>query len=151
MLVCVAASRSEHLHRRPAFVLRPAVGHQRVPARDLAVHLLLADRAPAPALPGLGARAVGVQEHEMRRAPAQAGEQRDRAAGERERPARVDHDRAAAQDGGENPRVVPGVQQRAAPRAVVGVDDPRHASIDGPAQQGGLAGAGHTGDDDDRV
>ena len=87
----------------------------------------------------------------MRRAAAQAGEQRDRAAGERERPARVDHDRAAAGDGGEDPRVVPGVQQRAAARAIVGVDDARHASIDGPAQQGGLPRAGHTGDDDDRV
>ena len=87
----------------------------------------------------------------MGRAAAQAGEQRDRAAGERERPARVDHDRAAAGDGGEDPRVVPGVQQRAAARAIVGVDDTRHASIDGPAQQGGLPRAGHTGDDDDRV
>jgi hypothetical protein len=92
-----------------------------------------------------------VQEHEVRGASPGPREQRDRAAGERERAARVDHDRAPAGDGGDDPRVVPGVQERAAAGAIVGVDDPRHPSIDGSAQQRGLPRAGHAGDHDDRV
>ena len=43
---------------------------------------------------------------------------------------------------------MPGVQQRAAAGAVVGVDDARDRAIDGPAQQRRLPRAGHAGDDD---
>ena len=68
-----------------------------------------------------------------------------------QRAARVDHDGAAAGDRRRDPRVVAGVEERAAAGAVVGVDDPRDGAIDDAAQQRGLPRAGHAGDDDHRV
>ena len=109
--------------RDSARTLRPALaadaaGPQAAPARPLAVHDARAPARGRGALAGLGRGAVRVEQEEMGRAAAQAGQQRDGAAGRCAGAARVDDDRARAQHGGRDADVVAGVEQPPTPAAL---------------------------------